>query len=172
MKTPFWWAVTQLSQHFKVMELQKKAQRTMVLSSFSMLAAQHGPEESQDQVQCGRDLTRSFVLRPALFSMNFNTSLAYRHSLKHIWGQEGNGPWSLQCPHCITALLSPRWKKPPENSSAKAQTSEQTSKWKTTVLQSSLLSARNADYQGKKLGQDLAQSEWPTKQLCMQKWSR
>lgn len=76
--------------------------------------------------------------------------------------KKGNGPSSLQCPHGITALLSHRWKKTPENSSANPLTSEQTSKWKTTALQSSLLSARNADYQGKKLEQDLAQSQCPT----------
>lgn len=144
-----------------------------------MLAAQYGSEETWDQVQCSRDLTRSFGLRPTLFSMNFNTSLAietqlettFASSASHMRTKRGNGPSSLQCPHCVTALFSHR-KKPPENSSANTQTSEQTSKWKTTVLQSSLLSARNADYQGKKLEQGLALSECPTKQLCMQKWLR
>lgn len=104
MKTPLWWAVTQLSQHFKVMELQKKAQRMMVLSSFSMLAAQHGPEEAQDQVQRGWDLTRSFVLRSALFSMNFNTSLAIQTQLKtHLRTKRGNGPF---CSAPTASLLS------------------------------------------------------------------
>lgn len=146
----------------------------------SPLAAQYGPEETQDQVLCSMDLTRSFGLRPALFSTNFNTSLAIQTQLKttltnsafHMRTRRGNGPSSLQCTHCVIALLSPRWKKPPENSSANAQPSEWTSKWKTTVLQSNLLSARNADYQGKKLEQDLEQNECPRKQLCMQKWLR
>lgn len=134
-----------------------------------MLAGKYGPEEIQDQVWCGRDLTRSFGLRPALFNIHFNF-LAIQTQLKKTFANSschtrtrGNGPSPLQCPCGVTALLSHRWKKPPESSSANAQTSEQTSKWKTTVLQSSLLSARNADYQGKKLEQDLAQSECPTK---------
>lgn len=71
----------------------------------SPLAAQYGPEETQDQVLCSMDLTRSFGLRPALFSMNFNTSLAIQTQLKptftnsafHMRTRRGNGPSSLQC---------------------------------------------------------------------------
>lgn len=69
-------------------------------------------------------------------------------------------------------LLSPRWRKPSENSSTNARTSELISKWKTTALQRCLLSERNADYRGKKLEQDLDQNECLRKQLCMQKWLR
>lgn len=69
-------------------------------------------------------------------------------------------------------LLSPRWRNPSNNSSTNAQNSEATSKWETAVLQRGLLSARNADYHGKKLEQDLDQSEWLRKLLCMQKWLR
>lgn len=116
--------------------------------------------------------------QPVLFSMSYNNSLAVQIQLKttfmnlafHRSARRRNGLWGA--PSECLLLLSPRWRKPAENSSTNAQISELTSKWKTTVLQKGCPPARSADGHRKKLEQDLDQSECLRKWLRMQKWLR
>lgn len=141
MKTPPWWAATQASPDFKNIELQKHTQ-TMITMFEGPHWQHHTAQEKIRTKSCATWIWQGLVLWPqaCIICHELQHFLNNIHSRQRLWTllstwEQGGGMVLPLCsaPTESLLLLSPRWREPAENSSMNAQTSELTSKWKTTV---------------------------------------